>query len=176
MGWAGGREQFQWALSIAEPREVSGSGEGSSSQCQAFLNILHLFPDTPKPLWFLPAHYRAWCRAGDAHLSSSSSRAEPVLSQSAVAWGLSVSLQGCRELPASPDLGDLVLPLLLTKDWALPGEEERSQLSLGCPLGAALKTLDVSGEGFLEAYRTKLRLEKESGVRASVGHSAAVLC
>lgn len=40
-----------------------------------------------------------------------------MLSQSAVAWGLSVSLQGCRELTASPDLGDLLLPLLHTGGW-----------------------------------------------------------
>lgn len=49
--------------------------------------------------------------------SSSSSRADPVLSQSGVAWGLCVSLQGLRELTASPDVGDLLLPLLHTKDW-----------------------------------------------------------
>lgn len=40
-----------------------------------------------------------------------------MLSQSGVAWGLCVSLQGSRELTASPDVGDLLLPLLHTKDW-----------------------------------------------------------
>lgn len=53
---------------------------------------------------------------------------------------------------------------------------------MGCPLGAAgcaLKTLGAAGEGsgvLLEVCGTEFRLEKASGVRDSLGHSAAVLC
>lgn len=146
------------------------------------MTLLNLFGSSQLPIAECGGHCSSTGELRIIHIfpgsSSSISRADPVLSQPGVAWGLSVSLQGSRELPASSDLGDLLLPFLHTRGWGWRREESAF---LGLPSGCCRMCTESPGciwgglKGFLEAYGTKLRLEKVSGVRASLDHSAAVL-